>query len=106
VSASQYDVFDNPISRARRAFPYVAILQSDLADTGSDRLVAPLVARARLAGAVGRLLPIVPVLGTDHVLIVPRMTPVAAVDLGAPKDSLTGYRNDIVAALDLLFLGV
>jgi hypothetical protein len=27
----QFDVLDNPIQRARRALPFVAILQSDLA---------------------------------------------------------------------------
>lgn len=106
MSASQYDVFDNPIPRARRAFPFVSILQSDLADTGADRIVAPLVPRARISGAVGRLMPIVKVLGVDHVLVVPRMVPMTAADLHAAKDSLTGYRTEIVAALDLLFLGV
>ncbi len=106
MSASQYQVFENPIPRARRAFPFVTILQSDLADTGSDRIVAPLVPRARISGAVGRLMPIVKVSGVDHVLVVPRMVPVTASDLHVPKDTLTGYRNEIVAALDLLFLGV
>jgi toxin CcdB len=106
VSASQYEVFENPVPRARRAFPFVSVLQSDLADTGSDRIVAPLVPRARMAAAVGRLLPIVKVLGIEHVLVVPRLVPVAAADLQAAKDNLTGYRNEIVAALDLLFLGV
>ncbi len=106
MSASQYDVFENPIPRARRAFPFITILQSDLADTGSDRIVAPLLPRTRIAGAVGRLMPIVKVLGIDHVLVVPRMVPVRAADLRTAKDSLTGYRNEIVAALDLLFLGV
>lgn len=106
MSARQYEVFENPIPRARRAFPFVAVLQSDLADTGSDRIVAPLVPRARIAGAVGRLMPIVKVLGVDHALVVPRMVPVAAADLRTAKDNLTGCRDEIVAALDLLFLGL
>lgn len=103
---AQYDVVDNPVPRARGAFPFVAILQSDLADTGSDRIVAPLVPSARIPGVVGRLIPIVKVEGIDHALIVPRLTAVAAVDLRAAKDSLSAYRDEIVAALDLLFLGV
>ena len=76
---SQYDVFDNPIPRARRAFPFVAILQSEFADTGRDRIVAPLV---------------------------PRMTAVCATDLRALRDRLTSHRGEIVAALDYLFLGL
>ena len=97
---------DNPVPRARRAFPFVVILQSDLADTGSDRIVAPLVPSARIPGVAGRLMPIVKVAGVDHALIVPRLMAVPAADLRAIKDSLSAYRNEIVAALDLLFLGV
>lgn len=106
MSAAQYDVMDNPVPRARRAFPFVAILQSDLADTGSDRIVAPLVPSARIPGVAGRLIPIVNVEGVAHALIVPRLTAVPAAELRAVKDSLSAYRNEIVAALDLLFLGV
>jgi hypothetical protein len=39
---AQFDVFVNPISQARRAYPYVAVLQSDLAEAGPERIVAPL----------------------------------------------------------------
>jgi toxin CcdB len=106
MSVAQYDVLDNPIARARRAFPFVAILQSDLADTGSDRIVAPLVPSAEIANVVGRLMPIVKVRGVDHALIVPRLAAVPAAELRAAKDNLSSYRGEIVAALDLLFLGV
>jgi hypothetical protein len=34
------------------------------------------------------------------------MTAISAADLRAVKDRLTAYREDIVAALDYLFLGV
>jgi len=103
---SQYDVFENPIPRAKDAFPFVTILQSELADTGRDRMVAPLVARARIPGVSGRLTPIVKVSGVEHVLLVPRMAPVGIADLRSVKDQLGSYRNEIVAALDFLFLGV
>jgi toxin CcdB len=106
VKAAQYEVVDNPIPRARGAFPFVAILHSDLADTGSDRIVAPLVPAAHISGTAGRLLPIVKVLGVDHALIVPRLTALPAAELGGVKDSLSTYRSEIIAALDLLFLGV
>jgi toxin CcdB len=103
---SQYDVLENPIPRARRAFPFVTVLQSELADTGRDRIIAPLVARTRMPGVSGRLTPIVKVMGVEHVLLVPRMAPVAIADLREVKDRLAPYRNEIVAALDFLFLGV
>jgi toxin CcdB len=103
---AQFDVFSNPVPRARRAYPFVAVLQSDLAETGRDRIVAPLALRAKMAATVGRLTPHVDVSGVEHVLLVPAMTTVLAVDLREPRDQLVRYRDQIVAALDYLFLGV
>jgi toxin CcdB len=102
----QFDVFDNPIAQARRAYPFVAVLQSDLAETGRERIVAPLVPSARLPGIVGRLTPRVKVSGVEHILIVQSLTAIVASDLRDVRDELTSYRNEIVAALDYLFLGV
>lgn len=103
---AQLDVFVNPIPQARRAYPLVAVLQSDIADTGRERIVAPLVPRARLAGTTGRLTPHVKVSGVEHVLLVPRLSAIAAADLRELRGQLGGHRNEIVAALDFLFLGV
>ena len=103
---TQFDVFENPIARARKAYPYVAVLQSDAAETGRDRIVAPLVLRTQLTGTVGRMTPHVKVLGVEHVLLVPSMTAIAAADLHEFRDEIKSYRNDIVAALDFLFLGL
>ena len=102
----QLDVYVNPITRARRAYPYVAVLQSDLAETGRERIVAPLVPRARLTGAVGRLTPRVLVSEVDHVLLVPNLTAIDAKDLRELRGNLVAHRERIVAALDYLFLGV
>ncbi|HEX4420729.1 MAG TPA: CcdB family protein [Kofleriaceae bacterium] len=103
---AQFDVFVNPIPRARRAYPYVAVLQSDLAETGRERIVAPLVPKARLTGTVGRLTPHVRVSNVDHVLLVPSMTAIAAADLRELRGQLGAHRDAIAAALDYLFLGV
>ena len=102
----QFDVFENPIARARRVYPFVAVLQSDLAETGRDRIVAPLVPRARLSDTAGRLTPHVKVAGVDHALLVPGMTAIAVADLHDVREELSSYRNNIIAALDYLFLGV
>jgi toxin CcdB len=103
---AQFDVFVNPIPRARRIYPYVAVLQSDVADTGRERIVAPLVPKARLAGTVGRMTPHVRVANVDHVLLVPSMAAIAVGDLREPRGQLVAHRDAIVAALDYLFLGV
>ncbi|MDZ7768549.1 MAG: CcdB family protein [Woeseiaceae bacterium] len=103
---SQFEVFENPIVRARHAYPFVAVLQSDFADTGRDRIVAPLVPRTSLPGTAGRLTPHVQVSGAECILLVPGMTAIAAVDLRDTRGNLKAYRSDIIAALDFLFLGV
>lgn len=103
---SQFDVFENPVVRARRAYPFVAVLQSDLAKTDGNSLVAPLAPRVGLASSLGRLTPHVELAGVEHVLFVPRMTAVRALELRKPRGQLTRYRSEIVAALDYLFLGV
>ena len=103
---NQFEVFANPITRARRAYPLVVVLQADLAVTGRDRIVAPLVPRSRLPGTVGRLAPHVDVNGTAYVVLIPKLTAMPSVDLRDPKGSLGSYRDQIVAAIDYLFLGV
>jgi toxin CcdB len=102
----QFDVFDNPVPRARQDFPLVIVLQSDVASVGRDRIVAPLVPRERMTKLAGRLTPIVSVGGVEHVMLVPRMTSVAATELRIPRAQLTAHRDDILLAIDFLFLGV
>jgi toxin CcdB len=103
---AQFDVFVNPVSRARRAYPYVVLLQSDVADTGRERIVAPLVPKARIGGTAGRLMPHVRVSDIDHVLLVHALAGIDAGELRELRGQLTPYREAIVAALDYLFLGV
>lgn len=102
---SQFDVLDNPIPRARRALPFVAILQSDLAETGRDRVVAPLAPRGAMPNLAGRLIPIVSVADKDYALLVPSLTALPATELRHVVASLADDRDRILAALDYLFIG-
>jgi len=103
---AQFDVFVNPMAHARRAYPYVAVLQSDLAESGRERIVAPLAPKPRVAAAMRRVAPQVRVSDVDHVLVVPRMAAIPVADLREPRGQVGAYRDEIVAALDHLFLGV
>jgi len=103
---AQFDVFVNPVPRARRAYPFVAVLQADLANTGLERMVAPLAPSAKVTGTAGRLNPHVRVADEDHLLLVRYMTPMATSDLRELRGQLGAYRGAIVAAIDFLFLGV
>jgi toxin CcdB len=102
----QFDVCPNPIGRARRAFPLVAVLQSDLAETGHDRVVAFLAPKTSLPSISGRLMPIVNVNGRDYVLLIPSLTNLPITDLKSAVGNVAPHRDRIVEALDWLFLGV
>jgi toxin CcdB len=101
----QFDVFPNPVPQARRAFPWVAALQSDLADTGRDRVVAFLAPRSKFPALRGKLMPLVRVNSQDCVLLVPSLTNLPAMDLKQAVGNIGSRRDAIVAALDYLFLG-
>ena len=102
---AQFDVFVNPILGARRAYPYVVILQSDFASGARDSLVAPLVPRAGLSTVAGRLAPIVIVEGSEHAVLVPAMTGLRSADLSKRCASIASARDEVLAAIDHLFFG-
>jgi toxin CcdB len=106
MTMRQFDVLDNPIARARRALPFVAILQSDLAETGRDRVIAPLAPRAAMPTLAGRLIPIVRVADQDYALLVPSLTALPVTDLRHVVANLADHRERIVTALDHLFIGI
>ena len=101
----QFDVLENPIPRARRTMPFVAILQSDLAETGRDRVVAPLAPRAAMPTVAGRLIPVVKMENQDYAVLVPSLTALPMADLRHFVANIADDRERILAALDYLFLG-
>jgi toxin CcdB len=102
----QFDVYVNPLASARTAFPYVAVLQHDLAETGADRVIAFLARHTAMPSAAGRVLPIVEFDGRPFVLLIPALTTLPVATLRTPAGSVSAYRDAIVQALDWLFLGV
>ena len=103
----QFDVYVNPVPQARRAFPYVAAVQSDLADTGRDRVVVFLAPRAGLPNILpGRLIPTVIVQTKDYALLIPSLTNLPAAELKHAVGNIAASRDAIFAALDYLFTGV
>ncbi|HEX4240782.1 MAG TPA: CcdB family protein [Steroidobacteraceae bacterium] len=102
----QFDVFQNPITRARTAYPLVVVLQSDATSSRRNVIVAPLVPSTALAKVAGRLTPIVSIDGQKWVVLVPSLAGVRGPDLGKFTGSLAGARDALLAAVDFLFFGV
>jgi len=102
----QFEVFANPVARARRAYPYVIVLQADVALSGRDRAVAPTAPRAAFGAIPGRLTPVVTIEDEDFVLLITSLTTLPAKSLGTAAASLADRREDILAAIDYLFFGV
>ena len=103
---AQFDVYTNPVTAARRAYPLVIALQSDLIALGSEVVVAPMAPRRLLAGASGRLTPIVRVDDLDYIVITQSLTSLPASDLERRIANLQSYRQSLTAAVDLLFFGI
>jgi toxin CcdB len=100
------EVFPNPLVRARRVYPYVVVLQADIAATGHDRVIAFLVARRQIGPVTGTLMPIVEIGGQEFVVLMPSITNVPGTELRRAVGDLTAYRSQIVNALDWMFLGI
>jgi toxin CcdB len=103
---TQFDVFANPVSRSRAAYPHVVVLQSDIARRGRWRVVAPTAPRAALAQTVGRLTPVIMIGREEFVLLVTSLTTLPAEHLGEALASVADCTDDISAAIDYMFFGV
>ncbi|WP_158742557.1 CcdB family protein [Acidisphaera sp. L21] len=99
----QHDVFVNPGPRTRLTQPYLAVLQSDVAE-GLQRFVCPLFVPH--AAMRTKTVLVVHVHNADYLLPLEQMTAFPTRHLRRPVGSIAAYRDDIVAALDWLFTGI
>ena len=100
----QHDVFANPVSRMRGAFPFIVNLQSDHAPS-EERLCAPLYIM-ELTIDSARFAPAVLVHDRPFRLLLLRIATVHRRYLRRPIGSVAAYRDDIIRALDWLFTGI
>ncbi len=101
----QFDVVANPIASARREKPYLLCIQHDLLDSLPTRLVTSLVTD-RIVRAPSRLHPQLQVDGSVLFLLPHDVATRPVKQLGRPIANLEAARDQIVAALDIVFTGV
>jgi len=101
---AQFDVHRH--ARSKR-YPYLIDLQADLLRDLATRIVAPLMPVTRLRGTpISRLNPVAVIEGVEHVVLFQELAAFPASELGDVVDMLQTRRDELVAALDLLFTGI
>lgn len=105
MGAKQFDVFSNPDQASAKNHPYLMVLQADVLSELNTRLVAPLIPPKSIP-FFERLMPAVEV---DGARLVVDPTNMAAIHIRHLKDlvtNLSGERDRILAAIDLVVLGI
>lgn len=101
---AQFDLFRH--SRNEN-YPFLLDLQANLLRDLVTRVVAPLSAVKRLGGKpIGHLNPVVELEGTKYAILFQEIAALPAQALGEPIGNLGGRRDELIAALDLLFTGI
>jgi toxin CcdB len=103
---AQFDVFENPLTSLRRAYPFVVAMQSELTINGSEQLVAPIASNDYEQSSTRRVMPVVALQGNEHAVLVPRLTVMRSSDLIHKVSSIASARTELLAAIDYLFFGV
>ena len=104
---AQWDVYLNPVARARDQIPYLVVLQSDLLDDLPTPWVAPL-SRSRVDAPTlpRRLAPDFLIVGERLVLKPHETGPLTARSLGKPVANLRTDAQRIIDELDAVVGGV
>lgn len=102
---AQYDVYRNPSERTRRTIPYLLAVQHDAISETASVVMVPLVPPLRTSKP-SRLYPQFTIDGKDYMMLTPDLASLPRSALSTPVANLTRDRNKIVAALDILLVGI
>jgi toxin CcdB len=101
----QFDVFANPFPRSRDRQPFLVALQSDLLVRSLDTMVVAPLEASEGGKYADRLNPRVQVEDKAFTVVAQEIVTVRKSVLGTTRGSLADHRDEIIAALDLLFTG-
>jgi len=103
---AQFDVYLNPNTDTRDAIPFLLDVQTDLLDMLATRVVVPLVAMEEMGLVARHLNPQFKIKGVAVVMSTAELAGIPSRLLGDKIISLKNKRDEIIAALDLLFTGI
>ncbi len=103
----QFSVYKNQDKRSRNAYPYFVDVQNSLLSDLNTRLVIPFAKPSSLNNIEAeRLCPVIPINGSDYVLLSHQLTSVPVSVLSKEEDSIESYRYEILDAIDMLITGI
>ena len=103
----RYDIYKNQNAASKKTFPFLLDVQAELLEDLDTRVVVPLAPKELFAGKIlTQLMPVLDIKGKEHVSVTPLMAGIAKRELGGCVGNLATARQEIIAALDLLFTGV
>lgn len=104
---SQFTVHENTNPATRAAVPLLLNVQSDLIEELGTRVVVPLYPVGDIPGKMMRILtPVFDIDAERYVMMTPQLAGIQKKLLGPAVADLSGRRDDIIAALDLLITGI
>lgn len=103
---AQFDVYLNPNAATRKLIPYLLDVQADLLDTLATRVVVPLILAEEMGLAAKHLNPQFKIKGVAVVMSTAELAGVPNRSLGDKVTTLKSKRDEIIAALDMLFTGI
>lgn len=104
---AQFDVYANPSNTTKTHYPYLVDIQSTLLTDLATRIVIPLGKRSAFGGQTMQgLTPEITFDEQELLLLTPQISSVPEKRLKNPVGSLSHFRDQIVAALDLAITGI
>ena|SRR5690554_5174619 len=101
----QFDYYANPQSRDWA--PYVVDLQHEMLSSLGTRILAPLViSKPSGQPTMQRLNPVISIEGQEYFLSTTEMASVPLKALAECRGNLSAHRDELLAAVDLLFTAV
>lgn len=107
VLMRQFDVYENPSSKARDTVPLLAVIQHDRASETASVVVVGLAPLAKTGAMTkSRLYPVLRIAGADYVLLTPNMAAIPRKQLEKKIATVEQDDRRIIGAIDMLFTGV
>jgi len=102
---AQFDVHRNPNPGSNESVPFLLDIQNDVLSDLATRVVVPLYKEALFGRPSRQLNPRFTIEGVAVIMSTAELAGIRLQDLGPVVGSLSGFRDDIIAALDFLIVG-